>query len=105
MSREYVKKKREVETDVLVTLRCDLCGKAQKDPCEEDWAETVYEVSETKVKMKSTVIVEMREGECYPDGGATTAYQVDICPDCFKNELIPWLKSKGATIREEERGW
>lgn len=31
--------------------------------------------------------------------------EVDICPDCFKNKLVPWLISQGAKIKQEDWDW
>jgi len=58
-------------------------------------------VNETEV----SVTVKQKEGESYPDGGSGTEYEIDLCPDCFKNRLVPWLKSEGANIGEMEWDW
>ena len=91
MSKGYKKVTSEVERDVLVAMSCDLC---RKTTTKHDWATGFYEVAETTVESK--------EGTSYPDGGSGTLYDVDICPDCFRDKLIPWLQSQGAAVRETE---
>lgn len=34
-------------------------------------------------------------GDYYRDG----VQQFDICPECWENKLLPWLKSQGADLR------
>jgi hypothetical protein len=94
--RQYEKRKRTVEENTLVKTTCDLCGKiAEKG----NWESSAYEVNEVEVE----VTVRKKDGTCYPEGGWGTELNVDICPDCFSNELIPFLRGKGAKI--EEREW
>jgi hypothetical protein len=38
----------------------------------------------------------------YPDGGWFEEVDIDICPQCFKNTLIPFLKEKGVKIEKNE---
>ncbi len=30
---------------------------------------------------------------------------VDLCPECFKERLLPWLDSQGAKARIEDWDW
>ena len=94
MTKTYKKVRSEVENTFLVAMTCDLCDKQTK---RHDWTTGIYEVAETTVQFK--------EGTNYPDGGCGTLYDVDICPGCFRDKLIPWLRSQGATVRETEWDW
>ena len=94
--RKYEERPRTVSETVLVETTCDLCGKVAK---RGNWGSSTYNVNEVEVE----VTVRQKDGSSYPDGGWGTALEVDICPDCFKNTLIPFLRSKGAKI--EEREW
>jgi hypothetical protein len=94
--RKYEKHTRTVDETVLTETACDLCGKIAK---KGNWESSSYEVNEVDVE----VIVRQKNGKSYPEGGWGTALQVDICPDCFINILVPFLRSKGAQI--EEREW
>lgn len=85
--------------DVRNGLLCDLCGK--KSPDNYNWTVESFSVSETKLKIETQL--SQREGSNYPEGGMGTEYEIDLCPECFKNRLVPWLQSEGAKI--EERDW
>jgi uncharacterized protein (DUF2225 family) len=76
-----------------VSLTCDLCGLKIYQRF-NNWDKGFLIVAETKVSMKT--------GNTYPEGGSVTEVGVDICPDCFNEKLIPWLKSQGAKITETE---
>lgn len=75
---------------------CDFpgCGKRTDDG-------KIYEVKESEVRVE----VRLREGESYPDGGSGTEIEIDICPDCFRDKLIPWLQSQGVRTEVEEWDW
>lgn len=83
---------------VLIKRKCDLCG---LEASTAEWDCGGWDISETHIE----VSISLKEGETYPECGQETKYEVDLCPDCFKNKLIPWLKSQGATIEEEFREW
>lgn len=78
-----------------VKRKCDLCGIESND---DDWAGGIYEVNESTISMEITC----RTGEVYPDGGFTSHWEVDICPKCFVDKLIPWMNSQGADIQKPE---
>lgn len=97
--RKYETKMSEPrELKVLTEVSCDLCGKVGKNGT---WESSYYEKNEVEIEMT----VRSREGVQYPDLGYGTDIVVDICPDCFKNTLIPFLKEKGANIKETEWEW
>jgi hypothetical protein len=81
---------------VCVCTTCDLCGK--KAHVRSGWTCFGYERNETVVKVQ----VKQREGTYYPESQSGTEYEVDLCPDCFKDKLIPWLISQGAKIEQKE---
>lgn len=78
---------------VLVERCCDLCGRAAKD---DEWDAGTYTVSETEILVE----VRQKDGSAYPEGGSGTKYEVDLCPKCFKEKLVPWLISQGAKIEK-----
>jgi len=82
------------ETDVVMKVTCDICGREGQM---SDWpveGGTGYETNETKVYFKT--------GTAYPEGGSGVEYDVDVCPKCFTERLIPWLRSQGAAVRKTE---
>ena len=66
-----------VEFQTHVT--CDMCGVKIEREC--------YEVEDIEISRKT--------GYSYPEGGSGEKVEVDLCSNCFENELIPWLTSKG----------
>ena len=72
---------------------CDLCGFV----ADATWNSGIYEIEETEIHVK----VHQRSGETYPEDSFGTIYDIDICPVCFENKLVPWLRSQGANIKEE----
>ena len=83
------------ERDVLDETSCDLCGKIAKNG---GWESSAYEVNEVDV----SVSVHHKEGKTYPDAGWGTKIDVDMCPDCFRNVLVPFLNEKGANVQIKE---
>lgn len=84
-----------------VGVKCDLCGAEAPQAGLTEWGSGSYEVNETEVK----VTVKARQGESYPDNGTSTEYRVDLCPRCFVDELVPWLRSRGAVVDVKEFQW
>ena len=67
----------------LSHIECDLCHKVgitKYDFGHDDWDE----ISETRISCK--------EGYAYSDYGRCTTVYYDICPNCFKNKLIPLIQ-------------
>ena len=79
----------------LSIMTCDLCGKSTQL---EDWSGKNYEVSETEVSC--------HVGTNYGSSSTGTTYEVDICPDCFVNALIPWVEARaGRKIPGKAWSW
>jgi len=76
-------------------LTCDLCGVKSKG---YDWVCGSYEVKEVEL----SVTIKHRTGESYPSGGSGSTFEIDMCPKCFQEKLIPWIQSQGGNVREEE---
>jgi hypothetical protein len=85
-----------------ISISCDLCGaiaRGNNNGGEEvDWGIGTYEVSVSNVYFQSGNDIPMVGGE----GAITLA---DICPECFKTKLIPWLNSQGANVHVKEYGY
>jgi hypothetical protein len=92
--KTYETKTREVTTTYAKEVVCDLCGSVALIP-HRPWSENVGHTSE--------VTISYIEGLAdYDGGGNTRTSSVDVCPECFKSRLIPWLESQGAKITTEE---
>lgn len=70
----------------VTSITCDLCGR-QSITDRNSWSDEETEVSETEIKYKT--------GEETNDEGYGNQITVDICPKCFTEKLIPWIKSQG----------
>ena len=93
-------KREEVRTTHTVKVTCDLCGREAPSPHHpfHTWAVDTFAVTGTTV--------ELREGVAYPDDdGDIKTTSFDICPQCFRDKLVPWLKEHGVsgpTVEESE---
>lgn len=86
--------------EVIVSKVCDICKKTYSVKNVDSWSDNEYEILETEIKLE--------KGEQYgpwDGGGDKTITEVDICPSCFENHLIPWLESMGAVIKKTEVDW
>jgi hypothetical protein len=96
--KKTMTKPREIE--VCVEVICDLCRKPAPLPQKQGrysvgvWTTNQYQVNQ--------VLVSREYGSTYPGGHYTTTESFDICPECWKDKLVPWLQSKGATPTLEE---
>jgi hypothetical protein len=89
--RKYETKRIPATTrEVLVEIECDLCGNTTT----QDWRDEMYEATESTVSL--------RTGAIFPGGGSGELTTIDICPDCFKEKLIPWVRSLGGEPSVEE---
>ena len=59
-----------------------------------NWTKEDFERDETAISLE--------EGHYYPDSNYGEKLSIDICPNCFKNKLVPWLESQGAKMRKKE---
>lgn len=78
-----------VERTVTEKTTCDMCG--------DEIRPEAYSAEEVQVRH--------RTGDSYPEGGYGTEVKPDICGKCFDGKLVPWLKSQGVEIKEEEWSW
>jgi len=79
----------------LIKVSCDLCGAVAHSI--DDWSTRGYGIDEITISQK--------DGDSYPEGGSGTEYNVDMCPKCFKEKLIPWLESQGCKAKRKSWDW
>ena len=97
--RHYIEKMEpERKVKVLEKTTCDLCGEIAKKGY---WESSIWEINETRIEVK----VRQQDGVSYPESGNGTEYIVDMCPNCFKTKLIPWLEAQGCSAKREEWSW
>ncbi len=85
------------QREELESLTCDLCGK--QVPV-DDWTHSEGDSGQFRI---ARTRVSLREGYVYPEGGSGEEVEYDICPECFKTKLIPWIESQGA--HREPKEW
>lgn len=91
---------RQTKTQVVNRLQCDLCKKVATDHLNRaasDWRTLDQSINETTVVMKT--------GQEWPGGGSGEETEIDICPDCFRDKLIPWVKEQGGEPTVTEWDW
>lgn len=76
------------EKEVCSGTVCDLC----KTP-DKEW-NTNGNLTE--------IVVKHKWGNTYPDGGLGEKIDIDLCPNCFNDVLVPFLKERGAEIKTTE---
>lgn len=69
----------------LLHRECDFCGKTSNS---DDWDTGYYTTNETEIGIK----IKHSEGNNWPSGGCGEEFKCDMCPDCFRNKLVPYLK-------------
>ncbi len=77
-------------TRVVELIRCDCCGKESK----YRWATGGFDIEEVCIKYES--------GKHYPEGRFTKIIEADICPECFKDIIIPTLEKVGVKFLTRE---
>ena len=84
--------KTELRTTRVVVSEHTYC-----DWCSNEIKEGPFETIEGLVMLKM--------GTNYPEGGSTTTIKADLCENCFKCKLVPFLESNGCKVRTEESDW
>lgn len=75
----------------------EVTEKTTCDLCQREIRKDQYDATETHVSL--------RTGTSYPEGGSGIEVEFDICVDCFKGRLIPWMQVQGAPVEEREWEW
>lgn len=93
--KNYIDVERRYTEKRVDGITCDICGETHPY---DHWKHDTFEVLETEVSLTT--------GFQYPEGGSREITSFDICPKCFKEILIPFLKEKfGAEPRKEEKDY
>ena len=87
--RVYGEKKIVTKEAFLVETSCDLCKAIATRGC---WDSSSRGTNEIEVTIKQ------KDGAAFSVSNSSAAVNLDLCPDCFENKLVPWLESQGADI-------
>ena len=71
-----------------VAVVCDMCGRENPG---SDWSTEDRSVRETEIRYKTGA-------DLYPESGSGEELRVDLCPECFEQKLIPWLRQQGVAV-------
>jgi hypothetical protein len=91
------KKKQMYEKDVVIKVTCDICKREGKD---DYWPDIIQRLEDRWLVNKTKIFY--KTGTSFPEGGIGVQYEVDLCPKCFTELLIPWLSSQGAEVRRSD---
>jgi hypothetical protein len=90
--------------EVVVAVTCDLC-KRRFENASPSTDETVAWTDNSKQRQETTVRLHDAEYDEYEYGGRSKTVVFDICPDCFADRLVPWLKEQGADPNTDKDFW
>jgi len=90
----YEKKIATTEREVFQGILCDICG---SETVRGTWAFDPYSIDEVTIKHRC--------GSNFPEGGMGQEIEVDLCPECFDDKLVPWLRNQGARVIQTEWDW
>jgi hypothetical protein len=80
------------ESEEVLEHKCDLCGKDLMG-------------SDPHFGSFDFATLQIEEGHSYPENGRREKTIVDICADCMRTKVLPWLAQQGVTPRTEETDW
>lgn len=76
-------------------MPCDFCGNPTYSTDRNNAEDGVSTIETTfSINRKTTYA-----GGCAGHGDRLTW---DICPDCIKGKLLPWIESQGAEVEEDD---
>ena len=102
--RKIEKVTREVVSNRAVEVHCDLC-QAKGEPTYEGDESNEWTTEASANNISETTLV-MRLGWGCLDGGSSVQHRVDICPECFTDKLLPWLKEEhNVEVHKHETDW
>jgi hypothetical protein len=91
--KTYRKVQVNFEREEVDKVFCDIC-KEDLDKQRRKTNKSYY--------FRSEVEMGFEEGTVYPDNGCTDHQAFDLCGECWKTKLVPWMATFGAKPQEEE---
>jgi hypothetical protein len=90
----------ETRTDTYeatVERHCDLCGLNAAQPRNDEyapWRNSHFD--------QDRVLVQHEYGTRYPEATDIITDAFDVCPDCWRNKVVPWFAQHGATPHQSK---
>ena len=81
------------QIETIDFVKCDLCGETNSKS-ETEWDTERFDIREVEIRMNI--------GNTYTDSGNGEETRYHICPDCFTDKLMVWLKEQGAIETKTE---
>ena len=113
MRKYEVKETQQIVKKKTVEITCDLCGVNgyahihnvgiigdHRTECVVEWKHDEDHYTD----VTTTIALERATNYSGEDGSNEYLF-FDVCPECFKQELIPFLKSKGAEPQKANYYW
>lgn len=97
-----IKKKVQIEREQLAQIKCDICGVLSSD---DEWSKVVTNDGWPRTVCHEIKVEHTETRPDYYGSGIGRTFQVDLCPKCFDERLVPWLREQGAIVEYEEYGW
>lgn len=101
MSRTYKVENVPATTHKVIDKTiCDLC---KRETAGDNWEKSDWQVTNTT--NVSTRVSAKCNRSYWGDGGEGAEIIIDLCPWCFRDKLMPWLREQGANIEVKEYDW
>lgn len=81
----------------VVAKICDLCGAREDDTTDWPLPKGTETYGDHDVDVKLVARWAWYANHC-DGGGESWSIEIDLCPACIVDRVLPWLKSQGATI-------
>jgi len=101
--KKVEKYKETVEKQKTVSITCDFCLKdmnSQRTKDKENEISDTYDWEGQGDRLEADVRVEIRLSNSYYDCGSVKEITLDVCPVCFKTEILN--RSKNHTSKESD---
>lgn len=86
---------------IVTHVICDLCGRETYRTTDDlpesgNWVAMSGEIH--------SITIVCKQGFVHDDNSEITYTIIDLCPDCFQNRLLPWLRGQGVvpTVMEND---
>jgi len=92
---------KEETYEKTVEIECDICGETTQDLGLNRGAQWSIGTHN-----KDIIAIVREKGASYPEGGWSNYKELDVCPDCWENKIVPLIESEfdvTFNTREETR--
>jgi hypothetical protein len=91
--------KHEIKQIYQTSIICDLCKKESEQA--DHWVRQMPERAVITTDENSITLTH-KFGKRYPEGGWGQVLEIDICPECLQNKVLPFLKEQGCSVEYQD---